>query len=138
MARAAALLVIGLAGLALAGCNTTGPNQTAGIATGAAIGEGPGAAAGALIGGAIGRELDQGALKAAREAEFRALEFGRTGTPVPWRKGPVYGEVVPGARYQVNTFSCRDYTERPRHRLPPAERHLAAGDVILRDGSRRI
>ena len=110
MARAAALLVIGLAGLALAGCNTTGPNQTAGIATGAAIGEAPGAAAGALIGGAIGRELDQGALKAAREAEFRALEFGRTGTPVPWRKGPVYGEVVPGARYQVNTFSCRDYT----------------------------
>lgn len=105
MARAGALLVIGLAGLVLAACSTAGPNRTAGIATGAAVGDGPGG----LIGGAIGGELDQSALKAAREAEFRALEFGRTGTPVPWRKGAVYGEVVPGARYQVNTFNCRDY-----------------------------
>ena len=107
MARAWALLLVGLAGLTLAACNTVGNGASPGV-----TGTVPGASAEATTGlasGAIGRDLDSASLKAAREAEFRALEFGRTGVPVPWRSGSARGEVVPGARYQVNTFNCRDF-----------------------------
>ena len=109
MARAGALLVIGLAGFLLAGCTTVGSGPSPAV-TGTVPGAaGEGVPAAGVASGAIGRELDSAALKAAREAEFRALEFGRTGTPVTWRSGNSRGEVVPGARYQVNTFNCRDF-----------------------------
>lgn len=100
MARGAALLIlIGISGLTLAACSTAGGGPPPGTGTTAA--------ATAVPGGIV---LDAGAEKAAREAEYRALEFGRTGVPVAWHKGSVYGEVVPGAKYQVNTFNCRDFT----------------------------
>ena len=54
------------------------------------------------------------------------------------RHGPM-ATSSPGTLYQVNASNCRDFThtiyigghaqKRPRHRLPPAERHLAAGDL---------
>jgi surface antigen len=100
MARGAALLIlIGMAGATLAACSATGG--------GPAVGTGTTAVTAAVPGGIA---LDARAQRAAREAENRALEFGRTGVPVPWHKGSVYGEVVPGAKYQVNTFNCRDFT----------------------------
>jgi surface antigen len=69
-----------------------------------------GTVAGGIVGTDIGRDLSYSDQRIARDAEFRALEFGGTGQPVKWRSGSNYGEVVPGARYRINTFDCRDYT----------------------------
>lgn len=108
--RLGSLLVVGLVASTLAGCVSTGPNDGAGtvVAT----------PAGALIGGVAGqpiaRGLDDRERQRAKEAEFQALEYGRPGTPVDWRGDRVgyRGEVVPGPRYRVNAYDCRDYTHR--------------------------
>jgi osmotically inducible lipoprotein OsmB len=65
------IAVIGIAALALAGCQSTGPNQMVGTGVGAvggygvarALGAGPrgsaiGAVAGALVGSEVGRSMD--------------------------------------------------------------------------------
>ena len=98
--RAALSSVIGMAALALAACSATGGGAGLGDAN---------AAGGPTV--PPGVTLDAGAQKAAREAEFRALESGKTGVPVSWQKGSFSGEVTPGAKYQVNTFNCRDFTQ---------------------------
>jgi surface antigen len=66
----------------------------------------------ALIDGPIGKALTDADRSAVADAEYRALEFGRTGTPVAWRnkKSGHSGEVVPGPGYKVNVFDCRDVT----------------------------
>jgi surface antigen len=125
MMRGVGFAVIGLAAIVLAGCNhTTGPGQglgtvggavAGGVVGGAVSGGKPlaivgGAAVGGVIGNLVGRELDQSAQKAAAEAEYKALEFGRAGVPVAWRQGSARGEVTPGPLYQVNAYNCRDYT----------------------------
>ena len=43
--------------------------------------------------------FDQSSQRRARDAEIRALEHGRTGTPVTWRNGRLRGEVVPGQSF---------------------------------------
>jgi surface antigen len=65
-----------------------------------------------LVDGPIGKELTDADKSAAADAEYRALEFGRTGTPVAWRnrQSGHSGEVVPGPSYKVNVFDCRDVT----------------------------
>ena len=117
MYRVRAIAVTGVFALSLAGCAWSGQKQDADAAlTGgagtAATAYAGGAFAGGLIGSAIGEELDAGDRRTAMDAEFRALEYGRTGAPVQWRgeKGRVYGDVVAGARYQVNDFACRELT----------------------------
>ena len=105
-----------------------GPNQAIGTIGGAVagglignqIGKGEGRAvattigviAGGLIGNQIGANLDELDRRRAQEAEFRALEFGRSGSPVAWRNPDSgrYGEVVPAAPYQRGGQNCRDYT----------------------------
>jgi osmotically inducible lipoprotein OsmB len=65
-------IIVGVAGLMLAGCQSTGPNQMIGTGVGAvggygvaqAMGAGPrgsaiGAVAGALVGSSVGQSLDQ-------------------------------------------------------------------------------
>lgn len=107
--------VIGALALALTGCAWSGKKQdvTASV-TGApaATAYASEAFSSGLIGGAIGEELDAGDRRTAMDAEFRALEYGRTGAPIQWRgkSGRVYGDVVAGARYQVNDFACRELT----------------------------
>jgi surface antigen len=66
---------------------------------------------GGLAGTAVGRSLNAGDRGRALAAEYRALEYGRTGTTTPWSDSLTgrYGEVVPGARYQVNDTTCREY-----------------------------
>jgi surface antigen len=66
---------------------------------------------GGLAGTAVGRNLGAGDRGRALAAEYRALEFGRTGTTTPWsnRFSGKYGEVVPGAPYTVNDTTCREY-----------------------------
>jgi len=104
MKRIVAFAALGLAGLVLAGCGTT---SNSGPALGLVD---PGQPDSSPIANFAGQGLSTSAQKKASEAEFRALEFGRTGIPVAWKEGGSRGEVTPGAPYQVNAFSCRDYT----------------------------
>jgi surface antigen len=66
---------------------------------------------GGLAGTQVGKGLDAGDRGRALAAEYRALEFGRTGTTTPWSDSFTgrYGEVVPGAPYRVNDTTCREY-----------------------------
>jgi surface antigen len=63
-----------------------------------------------LIGNAIGVDLPEADKQAGLLAEYRALELGAAGTPVTWTGTVSRGEVIPGARYRVNEYECRDYT----------------------------
>jgi surface antigen len=104
MSRIVAFAALGLAGLALAGCNTSGTSTPAlGLVE-------AGEPANTPIASFAGQGLSTSAQKKAAEAEFRALEHGRTGIPVMWKEGGSRGQVTPGAPYQVNAASCRDYT----------------------------
>jgi surface antigen len=96
MTRIGIFAALSLCGLALAGCG-----KSSGLTAEAA----PNAAA------VAGPELDSSARKAAKDAEYRALEFGRTGIPVTWQAGKSHGEVVPGPLYHVNASDCRDFTQ---------------------------
>lgn len=97
------IVLAGLAAVALAGCS-----QSLG-SVGASVGSEPGPA---LTSGPLGEALDERDRRAASEAEYRALEFGRTGTPIAWKnkKSGVTGEVTPGPSYKVNVLDCRDVT----------------------------
>ena len=86
--------------LALAGCTAFGPK----------IGLG-GAVTGGIVGTVIGRDLDPAAQHAAHEAEYHALEYGKTGEVTAWKSGSARGEVVAGPLYRVNSYDCRDYTD---------------------------
>jgi surface antigen len=103
MKRATTLAAIGMAGLLLAGCQTSIGG----------LGSTPrDILAGGLSSGAIGSGLTSSDRRNAAEAEFRALEYGRTGTIVPWqdKRSGHRGEVVPGTGYKINNSDCRDYT----------------------------
>jgi surface antigen len=65
-----------------------------------------------LLAGPIGKAMTDADRRAAADAQYRALEFGRTGTPVTWanRTSGRSGEVVPGPGYKVNVLDCRDVT----------------------------
>ena len=127
MSRLKTIIMLGLAGLVLASCQSgpkQGFGQVAGGVTGALIGSqfgsgsgriaatALGAVVGTMIGGEIGRQLDQADQRALYDAQYRALEYGNPGTPVGWKNpnSGHYGEVVPGPGYKVNAYDCRDYT----------------------------
>lgn len=127
--RSISIAVALATGLAVAGCTEdVGPKQGIGAVAGAVaggilgnqVGEGEGKAvattigiiAGGLIGASIGKSLDDADRRAAYEAEYRALEYGRSGAPTGWRNPDSghHGEVTPGPAYRVNRLDCRDYT----------------------------
>lgn len=114
--------------LSLAGCGPEGPTRAdTGLAVGAlagglignTVGKGTGRAlatvAGAFVGGVvgheIGRSLDEQDRMLAREAEYEALERGRSGVARTWRNpdNGRYGEVVPSRPYKRSGTDCRDY-----------------------------
>ena len=70
--------------------------------------------------------LDPASQRRARAAELKALDQDRTGIPVHWRSGRVRGEVVPGPIYQVNSYSCRDYTHIVYRDGPPQRMRATA------------
>lgn len=124
MNRVRTVAVMAALSLAMTACMSSGPKQDAGTLVGAVTGgliggaasgttSGAivGALAGGLIGNAIGADLDAADRRAALDAEYRALEYGRTGAPVAWQghKGH-HGDVIAGAEYRINDFTCRDYT----------------------------
>lgn len=86
--------------------------STIGSGSGRALATAAGIVAGGLIGSAIGAQLDEADRRRAMEAEYRALQYGPSESPVVWRNPDrnVYGEVVPGEAYQQGGYDCRDYT----------------------------
>lgn len=125
--RAAVIFAALLVPLATTACGP-GRNAESGTIVGAVaggllgsqVGKGSGRVAGAavgaflggVVGNEIGRRMDEVDRRAAMEAEYRALETGRTGTVTPWRNPNTghYGNVVPGAPYKQNALDCRSYT----------------------------
>ncbi|MCC6982754.1 MAG: glycine zipper 2TM domain-containing protein [Bauldia sp.] len=116
-------VVLCAAGTMLAGCVGMGPGQqigtlggaVAGGAIGSAVSGGStagtiaGAVIGGFLGGEIGRGLDEQSRQRAAYAQYQALEYG---TQQSWQSpnGP-YGYTTPGPAYQVNAYSCRDFTQ---------------------------
>lgn len=115
--------------LFVAGCGPDGPTKAdTGLAVGAVaggilgnqVGHGAGRGlatfAGAFIGGIVGHELgrslDERDRELAREAEYYALEEGRSGEPRGWRNpdNGRYGEVVASRPFKRGRDDCRDYT----------------------------
>lgn len=111
--RIASVACLGLA-VALAGCGTSpvGPGPAAPASTVPFVVAGTPTMTAGLVGTTVGADLPAADRNVGLEAEYRALEFGTAGTPVAWTgsQSGVTGEVVPGARYRVNEFECRDYT----------------------------
>lgn len=125
--RAKVLLAIILIPATLAAC---GPGRRAESGTlvgavaggllGSQVGKGKGKIAGAIagaflggvVGNEIGRSMDEADRRAAMEAEYRALETGRSGTATQWRNpnSGHYGSVVPGQPYKLAGADCRAYT----------------------------
>ncbi len=113
-----------LAGTVLSGCLGMGPGQglgtfggaVAGGAIGSAVSGGSttgtiaGALIGGFIGGEIGRGLDEQARQRAAYAQYQALEYGQQ---MNWQSadGRAYGYTTPGPTYQVNAYTCREYTQ---------------------------
>lgn len=124
----AKLFAIALVGLSVVGCSNTGPKQGIGTVAGAIAGgvignqfgkgsgnvvaTAAGAVIGGLIGAEIGRSLDERDQQLAYQAQYSALEQGRSGAPVIWRNPDSgrSGRVVPESAYTVNNRQCRDYT----------------------------
>lgn len=113
----------------LASCGPSGlSNQDGGTLIGAVaggligsqIGGGAGrvvaTVAGVVIGGIagneIGKRLDDADRRAAAEAEYNALEYGRSGVASPWRNPDTghYGTVVAGKPFKRERNFCREYT----------------------------
>ncbi|WP_350333395.1 RT0821/Lpp0805 family surface protein [Coralliovum pocilloporae] len=124
----AKVLAVTLIGLSVVGCSNTGPKQGIGTVAGAIAGgvignqfgkgsgnvvaTAAGAVIGGLIGSEIGRALDERDQQLAYNAQYSALERGRSGAPVEWRNPDSghSGRVVPQKAYTVNNRQCRDYT----------------------------
>lgn len=125
---AATLTAIAVSVTACAGAGSGGPKADVGTVAGAIaggvighqIGSGRGRVAataiGAVLGGLIGHEigsaLDERDRARALEAEYQALEYGRSGSRVGWTNPDSghYGEVVPGPAFDSAEGQCRTYT----------------------------
>jgi surface antigen len=64
-----------------------------------------------LIGSAIGMGITDADRKIGLNAEYRALERGEAGVRVEWRGRSSAGVVVPGPRYRINDYECRQFTQ---------------------------
>jgi surface antigen len=117
-------------GLALAGCEGTGPKQGGGALVGAGlgalagsqIGHGKGqlaavaigTLAGAFLGSEVGKSLDRADRLAMQQTTQRALETGQTGYVSTWRNPDSghMGTVTPTRTYAAPSgMPCREYTQ---------------------------
>ena len=125
MRKAVAIAVLGVVGLAACtakngittGAVPAGANPGVVIDSPIASGGGEpliGPLEGALQGADVGLSLSEADRKIALNAEYEALEYGRTGQPTRWRnrRSGNAGEVSVGSTYQVNRLDCREYTHK--------------------------
>lgn len=70
-----------------------------------------GVVVGGLVGNAIGKRMDEADREAAMDAEYRALEYGQSGSSTPWRneRSGRYGTVVVEKPYRRGEEHCRRY-----------------------------
>lgn len=120
--RRGVILVLCLAMLPACVSSRSGDLMTAGVGPAE-----PSAIIRNLNGGLIGRaDLDLGRADRERalQAEYRALEYGEAGVPIPWRSGAsLSGEVTAAQPYRVGSQDCRSYIQRI---------NSAGGERILR------
>jgi surface antigen len=71
-----------------------------------------GAVIGGIIGNQIGHDMDERDRRMAAAAEYRALEYGQTGSATPWNNPATRhrGQIVPGQYYSEGGRFCRPYT----------------------------
>jgi surface antigen len=102
----AALLTVAVLATAGAGCQSARSRLTDPIAYAPSSDGTVG-----LIGSVIGAGVDAGDKRIGLDAEYRALEYGENGVGVDWSaRNGVAGAVVPGPRYRVNDYDCRQFT----------------------------
>jgi surface antigen len=97
---------------ALSACSSGG-GRDAYLADASATGSLPATRA-MVIGGiatnGTGGDLDSRERRIAADAEYRALEYGRSGTPVDWDGSNRRGSILPGKPYRAGDQYCRPYT----------------------------
>jgi surface antigen len=97
--------------LALSACGSSGRDNVS--AAGATTGSLPSSKS-TVIGGIatneIGRGMGMRERVLAADAEYRALEYGQSGTPVDWDGQDRRGSIVPGRPYKSGDQYCRPYT----------------------------
>jgi surface antigen len=73
---------------------------------------GTGAVIGGINGSEAGRQMSDRERVIAANAEYRALEYGRSGAPTAWDYPATHhrGSIVPGRPYQKGSQYCRTYT----------------------------
>lgn len=119
-----------LAPLVLAACSGEFTKQDSGMVLGALaggilgnqVGGGSGKVAataigafvGGVVGSEIGRSMDEQDRFLAQQAEFEALDKGKSGVPRKWVNpdNGRYGEVTPGKPFKRAGTDCRDYTHK--------------------------
>jgi len=122
--RAASLVTLALVPVVVAAC---GSDKGAGSLLGAfsgttgkapaakghvRISTGNGAVIGGIGGNGIGRQMSTAERGVAADAEYRALEYGRSGAPTAWTYPAMNhrGSIVPGRPYKKGEQYCRTYT----------------------------
>ena len=106
MARVGAGLLLGMAVRATAACQSARSRLNDPIAYAPSSDGTVG-----LIGSVIGAGIDPNDKRIGLDAEYRALEYGENGVGVDWSaRNGVAGAVVPGPRYRVNDYDCRQFT----------------------------
>ncbi len=86
----------------------------------------------ALQGGMVGRSgvtVSSSDRSRALEAEYRALEAGAVGQPVPWTGRGVGGQVTAAAPYQVGSQNCRQY----KHTITAGGRDVVSRGTACRN-----
>ncbi len=114
-----------LLSIVLAACSTSGAPKTGSAEEVVVGGLFSSAFAGSSLSGAdidgslvdltstdLGRQLTRDDKQAAATAFQKSLSQPKNASPVLWKNkaNGVSGEVIPGAKYQVNDVVCRDYT----------------------------
>ena len=122
--RAASLAALALVPVIVAAC---GSNQGAGSLLGAfsspaakpaegkervRVSTGSGAVIGGISGNGIGRGMSTRERGIAADAEYRALEYGQSGSKTAWSYPAMNhrGAIVPGRPYKKGEQYCRTYT----------------------------
>ncbi len=123
--RMASVLTLALIPVSIAACSSDkGAGSLLGAFTGGEAGtqktRGPdrstAKASGSVVGGIsrneIGREMSTRERGVAANAEYRALEYGRSGAPVAWDYPAMShrGSIVPGRPFKKGEQYCRTYT----------------------------